>query len=580
MTFWSNEDGIFSRAVTEAVHADLANANFSGRIKRGREDSCDERLTTIVHLPVTHSTIMWVDPYDDGTLAEDDIEGHHVERILWKLALEERRTGLSPLERMRMEVRVAVELSTQRKKSGEGGCVKSDGAGVDDEDGGRGENNLEATYHAGSQTGRDFRGLEVLEKKRKKTERLFHYASTRTWIMIGLLYGLRHEATACWILNPSRRSMQVEQSMRGGRIQAPSLFVQTLRARWSGAEGLIKEPQCHLVNADLGGGDKRTGQYSCDKCLAAIVFLPVRDHGAVVWADPYGSSLAEDDVGTSKGSTLRRYSAGEDWEKGGEGIELHYTYEFGRGNVQRTTRMVARRKQLEDSDRAGRHRRRRDRRIKCYDITAEDMTPPPSLQTLEQINGGGIGESQSHIWREEGRKDGKEFLHAITPMNPGRDLLQEESETKGRRRETSVPASRETNNTNEPVTGDSVLTLCKGWKYSTAEVHWLEDEGIEKSPSTRNTQTPRQLLEFSLSRMGVQRNADSRIIRIYSCLSSVVTRVELGAGDYNREIDINNEFLPSLSQHKQGETPGLTVSTVSTDMPVLRYIKAQTACML
>ncbi len=67
---------------------------------------------------------------------------------------------------------------------------------------------------------------------------------------------------------------------------------------------------------------KRTGEYSCDERLVVIVSLPVRDHGAVVWADPYGSSLAEDDVGTSKGSTLRRYSAGEDWEKGGEEIEL------------------------------------------------------------------------------------------------------------------------------------------------------------------------------------------------------------------------------------------------------------------
>ncbi len=70
-------------------------------------------------------------------------------------------------------------------------------------------------------------------------------------------------------------------------------------------------------------GIQRTGKYCSDERLVAIVFLPMRDHGAVVWADPYSSgSLPEDDVGASKGPTLRRYSAGKDCEKGGEGIEL------------------------------------------------------------------------------------------------------------------------------------------------------------------------------------------------------------------------------------------------------------------
>ncbi len=35
-----------------------------------------------------------------------------------------------------MEVRVVVAVLTQLKKSGEGGCIMSDGAGMDDEDGG------------------------------------------------------------------------------------------------------------------------------------------------------------------------------------------------------------------------------------------------------------------------------------------------------------------------------------------------------------------------------------------------------------------------------------------------------------
>ncbi len=48
-----------------------------------------------------------------------------------------------------MEVGVTVAPSTQLKKSGEGGCIKSDGAGADDEDGGRGESDLEITYRAG-----------------------------------------------------------------------------------------------------------------------------------------------------------------------------------------------------------------------------------------------------------------------------------------------------------------------------------------------------------------------------------------------------------------------------------------------
>ncbi len=44
-----------------------------------------------------------------------------------------------------------------------------------------------------------------------------------------------------------------------------------------------------------------------------------------------------------------------------------------------------RRKQLEDSDRAGRHRRRRDRRIKCYDITAEDDWAEVSVEGMDFV---------------------------------------------------------------------------------------------------------------------------------------------------------------------------------------------------
>ncbi|KAK0237365.1 hypothetical protein EDD85DRAFT_791032 [Armillaria nabsnona] len=280
----------------------------------------------------------------------------------------------------------------------------------------------------------------------------------------------------------------------------------------SGIRTLIAGAHYNLVNADLGDGVKRTGQYSCDKCLAAIVFLPVRDHGAVVWADPYGSSLAEDDVGTSKGSTLRRYSPGEDWEKGGEGIELQMevgvvltpsTYpkecvatpddeNGGRGENNLKTVIVlgvtdvveigsssAMTSQLRMTG------RRRRNTILCdpYSRSVFSFTPakivpcgdrsetgelllqgdalmsqvvrtdqisldtvssrrcphpgmnlisetddlikiflfcgvrePVSQRDTEQINGGGIGESQSHIWREEGRKDGKDTTASAAMM--------------------------------------------------------------------------------------------------------------------------------------------------------------------
>ncbi|PBK86102.1 hypothetical protein ARMGADRAFT_1035831 [Armillaria gallica] len=125
MTFWSNEDGICSRAVTEAVHANLTNANFGGRIKRTREDSCNERLTAVVHLPITQY------PYGGGTLAEDGIGTSNGTTSRKYFGNEHRRKGGE------MEVGVAVAPSTQLKKSCEGGCIKSDGAGADEEDGGR-----------------------------------------------------------------------------------------------------------------------------------------------------------------------------------------------------------------------------------------------------------------------------------------------------------------------------------------------------------------------------------------------------------------------------------------------------------
>ncbi len=108
-----------------------------------------------------HSTIMWKDLYGGGTLAEDDIDiskGTTSRRYFgdergrkggeW-VELEWNAQGLSLWERIRMEVGVTVAPSTQLKKSGEGGCIKSDGVGADDEDGGRGESDLEITYRAG-----------------------------------------------------------------------------------------------------------------------------------------------------------------------------------------------------------------------------------------------------------------------------------------------------------------------------------------------------------------------------------------------------------------------------------------------
>ncbi len=78
-----------------------------------------------------------------------------------------------------------------------------------------------------------------------------------------------------------------------------------------------------LANTTLGGGIQWTGKDCSDEHLVGIMFLPVRDHSTVVWADPYSSGpLPKDDVGALKDSTLRQYSIGEDCEKGGEGIEL------------------------------------------------------------------------------------------------------------------------------------------------------------------------------------------------------------------------------------------------------------------
>ncbi len=51
----------------------------------------------------------------------------------------------------------------------------------------------------------------------------------------------------------------------------------------------------------MSGGVQWTGEDSCDERLAAIVFLPVRDHRTVGWANPYGGGpLAEDNVGASR----------------------------------------------------------------------------------------------------------------------------------------------------------------------------------------------------------------------------------------------------------------------------------------
>ncbi len=41
-----------------------------------------------------------------------------------------------------------------------------------------------------------------------------------------------------------------------------------------------------LANADFCGRIKQTREDSRDELLTVVVFLPVRDHGAVVWADP------------------------------------------------------------------------------------------------------------------------------------------------------------------------------------------------------------------------------------------------------------------------------------------------------
>ncbi len=47
----------------EAVRADLANADFCGRIKQTREDSRDELLTVVMFLPVRdHGAVVWADP--------------------------------------------------------------------------------------------------------------------------------------------------------------------------------------------------------------------------------------------------------------------------------------------------------------------------------------------------------------------------------------------------------------------------------------------------------------------------------------------------------------------------------------
>ncbi len=81
----------------EVIHAAHANAKFGGRIKQTREDSCDERFTTVVHCA----------------------------------------GAIDPTNRVCGDV-------------GEGGVVKSDGSGADDEDGGRGEDDSEAVAMLGA----------------------------------------------------------------------------------------------------------------------------------------------------------------------------------------------------------------------------------------------------------------------------------------------------------------------------------------------------------------------------------------------------------------------------------------------